>query len=199
MNSENKNIQIVGSKGFTLIELVVVLGIFILVIDVTVTIFLSVIQHQKRILAEEEMLNQASFAIEQISRGITSAVPDVTGTCLVQNLGGLYSLTHYNAATHFYQGIKFVTNEQGCQEFFIDADGFLKEVQNGGEPQNIISPQFLISYMKFVINGDKAIKDSVVSGLQTPRVTMVLKVVNTEDGALSEKVIQTTISARNYK
>ena len=131
-------------RGVTLIELVVVLAVFMIIISVTVSIFISIIQHQKRILAQQEFLNQISYVAEYMSRSIRMAVKDTTGACL--NGGpGLYSLKNYDASSGFYEGILFIANNGLCQDFTVDSiDGLLKESKNGvpAHGQHILSSKF---------------------------------------------------------
>lgn len=183
------------SKGITLIEAVVVLAVFMVIIEVTVSIFVSVIQQQKRILQEQDLLNQASYAIEYMSRSIRDAIKDKTGNCLLTS-GNIYSLTHYDPVASFYQGIKFVTKDNICQEFFFDTDGVLKEIKSTGQPQNILSSKFKIKYFRVILNGNKILQTASEKDLTQPRLTILLD-VETNDQNQHEKIIQTTISQKD--
>lgn len=183
------------SAGLTLIELVVVLAIFMLIIGVTVSIFISIVQHQERVLVEQESLNQTSYIEEYISRTIRSAVKDIAGSCL--NSGYIYLLTHYNSSAGFYGGIKFVTKDGVCQEFFLDTDGILKEIKNGQVPQGILSSKFAIKYVRFIVDGDKSLNSVSGNNKVQPRVTIVLDIKTQTSLDQQEKIIQTTISNEN--
>ncbi|OGZ66398.1 MAG: hypothetical protein A3C50_02660 [Candidatus Staskawiczbacteria bacterium RIFCSPHIGHO2_02_FULL_43_16] len=189
-----------SSKGFTLLELVVVLGLFMLIMGVTVSMFISIIQHQKRILSQQEMLNQASYVQEYIARSLRTAAVDTAGTCLVQDAvaykGYTYLLTRFDAPTGFFQGIQFISGEGVCQEFFLDSDGTFKETKNGGAPQNLISGKFKLQHARFVINGNKNTWATLVGGAVWPRVTLSLAIKDSSYEKSREIVIQTTISKR---
>ena len=114
-------------KGFTIIELVVVLALFVLLIDASVGIFVSIVRHQRRTLQEQEFLNQASYLSEYVSKSLRTALKDEAGNCIGQNRS--YLMTHLDASSGFYQGIKFFAEDGACQEIFLDADGFLKEIK----------------------------------------------------------------------
>ena len=125
-----------SNKGFTLIELIVVMAVFLLIIGVAVGIFISVVQNQRKILSEQELINQASYAVEHMSKALRVAkkdtIGDVTqGGCLgVDYAGYNYMLTR--PVNGFYTGIKFInsSDNDACQEFFLD--GYvLKEIKNG--------------------------------------------------------------------
>ena len=187
----------VGERGFSLLELVIVLAIFMVAITTAVSIFASIVSQQRRILDEEELLSQASYALEYMSRAIRAAVKDDTGSCLGDsNIGYNYVLTNYDSASGFYEGIKFInqSNSNACQEFFIDLDGALKEIKNAGSAQSILSNAYNIKYGRFILN--KNVQGSSPDDLVQPRVTILLN-IQTKAQNPQEKIIQTTISQRN--
>lgn len=188
-----------SKKGFTLIELVVVLGLFMLVMGVTASMFISIVQHQKRILGQQEMVNQVSFVQEYVSRSLRGALPDTAGTCLAQDgvtyKDYVYLLARFDAPAGFYQGIKFISPEGVCQELFLDGDGVLKEIKNGGGSQALVSSKFKIHYARFIINGNKNTRAAAGSQVQ-PRITMSINIQDPSYENSQEMIIQTTISHR---
>lgn len=179
------------SKGFTLLELVIVLAIFATTLGIVASIFISMIKNQKGILSQQQLENQTSYLIEYISRAVRDAKIDSTGSCLSQSNRN-YLLTRHHAPSGFYQGIKFITKENVCQEFFLDTDGAIKEIKNGGVAQSIVSNTFTITHFRFILNGDKTIQVSSMGDLVQPRITFSLKA---RTSALEpEKIIQTTVS-----
>ncbi len=182
-------------KGFTLIELVVVLALFVLMIDSSVGIFISIIKNQRRVLQEQEFLNQASYVEEYISKALRTSVKDQEGDCLGQN--NIYFLTNYDNSSGFYQGIKILSEENICQEFFLDSDGILKELKSGGNPQPVLSSKFIVGAARFVINGDKTLSLARDADSFQPRVSVLLKVMTEINGAMEERWVQTTVSQRN--
>jgi len=191
-------------KGFSLIELVVVLSIFLIIISVTVDIFISMVQQQKRILEEQELLNQTSYVEEYMSKALRTAVKDINGSCL-GTIGYVYLLTHCNNGTlQACNGVKFInqSDNNACQEFFLDditnpANPSLKQIKNGSLAQNILSDKFKIKYARFIVDGDKTLHFTFGSDLVQPRITILLDVQTQTGGILQEKIIQTTISQRN--
>jgi prepilin-type N-terminal cleavage/methylation domain-containing protein len=188
------------NKGFTLIELIVVMAVFLFVIGITITIFISIVLHQKAVLAEQEFLSQISYVQEYMSKALRMASVATDDSCIPK--GYSYLLT---------KGIKFInqsdidleTGEALCQEFFLDAGGILKE-KRGSEPAvALVSKNLKINYIKFVINGsDGSCSDSNLCGAKNtdniqPRVTMLLSVKIPGDNQDVERIIQTTISQRN--
>jgi len=68
-------------KGFTLIELMVSLSIFVMIISASSGVLITTIRAQKKSLAQQELLNQTSYLMEKMSRAIRMAEKDKAGTC----------------------------------------------------------------------------------------------------------------------
>lgn len=203
------------SKGFTLIELIVVMAVFLLVIGTAMGIFISIVKQQKRILAEQELLNQASYVMEYMSKAIRMAEKDDAGGCLTEGVvsypGYTYLLTRADPGG-FYRGIKFInqSDNNACQEFYLDnaVQGdtstplVLKEIKNGVpiEGALLTSEKFNIEALRFGINGHDGCYGEPVKCPQTeggnnqPRITILL---NIRMDAQSVKKFQTTVSQRN--
>jgi len=184
------------------VELVVVLSVFMFIIGVTTTIFLSIFSQQKRILQAGEALNQSSFAMEYVSRAARMSIVDPSGSCLVdENMAGhpgyFYLLTHYDSASGFYQGIKLLGNDGVCQEFFLDQDGVFKEIKDGAAAQNLLSEKFPLAYARFVVNGDKTLFGASQNDPVQPRVSMAIKMQLQENGILKDRILQTSVSQIN--
>jgi prepilin-type N-terminal cleavage/methylation domain-containing protein len=193
-------------KGFTLIELVVVMAVFLFVVGAVIGIFLSVVQHQRKILSEQQLLNQISYVQEYMSRALRMAAADASGSCLgSSNAGYIYLLTRYDSVSQVFKGIKFMnqSDNNACQEFFLDTDGVLKEIRNGASPVAITSSVLQINSVMFSINGSDGSAKGCVSANQCgasdtdavqPRVTILLNVSIPGETA---RTIQTTVSQRN--
>jgi type II secretory pathway component PulJ len=191
------------NQGFTLIEVVFVLALFLMVIGVTISIFLSILDQQHRILTEQELLNQGSYVFEYMSKGLRMAVKDQDGSCL-GDTGNTYVLTHCpNGDTEPCEGVKFINQSDGnsCQEFFLDTESdpqqpMLMEVKDGGQAQPLLSGGFDITKAKFVLDGDQALQQTASGDGFQPRLTMLLDLKTKGDSPV-EKTVQTTVSIRN--
>ena len=205
----NKRKSILGlsgesGAGFTLIELVVVLAIFFIILAAMVDVFISMVKHQRRILEEQELLNQMVYVTEYMSTALKAAAKDPTGTCLGA-AGNIYVLTHCTGGIASpCNGVKFINQLDGnaCQEFFLDeaanpSNPPLREIKNGGAPQNILADKFKVKYGRFVLNGDKTLHTASIADLVQPRITFLLDVQSQMPGTALEKIIQTTVSQRN--
>ena len=209
--------------GFTLIELIVVMAVFLFIIGAAIGIFLSIIQYQKKVLSEEEILNQISYVEEYMSKALRMAKVELNENCLkdstsaqpTDNPGFIYLLTRKDALG-MYKGIKFLnqsdidstTNDPVCQEFFLDTDGVLKEIKGDGSPVALSPADMKINYVKFSVNGSDGsasnCTDPVACGASgadnnQARVTILLNVSIPGDNqtAGTTRTIQTTVSQRN--
>lgn len=205
------------SKGFTLVELIVVMAVFLLVIGAALVIFISVVQHQRKILSEQELLNQVSYAQEYMSKALRmakAATRDEDASCLDGNIGYIYLLRRPDSKTGLYRGIKFInqSDNNACQEFFLDnetdpAHPVLKELKNSANDSDAValtSASLQIEFVRFGINGSNgcyggsACPDGIsdADDLQ-PRVTILLGVKTRGSEQEPARIIQTTVSQRN--
>ena len=166
-----------SGAGFTLIELIVVMAVFLFVIGAAISIFISIVQNQKKVLSEQQLLNQISYVEEYMSKALRMAKAETTENCLLDTHGAntdypgyIYLLTRYDASLQAFRGIKFI-NQTGdssgnpiCQEFFLDnavsgdtnAPLVLKELKNSTNDSNAVplTPSNLqITSARFSING----------------------------------------------
>jgi len=191
------------SRGFTLIELLVVIAVLLFVVGTAIGIFISVVNHQRIILNEQELLNQTSYVLEHMSKALRMAGKDWDGSCLGEDyIGHNYLLTHQNLSSGFYEGIKFInqSDNSACQEFYLDTSaGTLKEIKNNGDAIAITSDKFIINFIRFGINGKNGSasdEETDNEGVQ-PRVTIYLDIQTDGDSDGQSKKIQTTVSQRD--
>lgn len=187
-----------NNKGATIIELLVVLSVFVFIIIVTISIFISVTQRQRSVLKEQELLNQTSYVIDYMSRKIRMAVADSVGSCA--GFQKDYLLTRHDAQSGFYQGIKFISDDNNCYEFFLEGGIFKVQVGSTGTYE-ILSPsdfnKFTIKYVRFIINGDKNIESNSSTNLRQPRITTSFDLLTEASPSQKERIFQTTNSRRN--
>jgi prepilin-type N-terminal cleavage/methylation domain-containing protein len=203
-------------NGFTLVEMIVVMAVFLFVIGAAVTIFVSILQQQKKILSEQEFLNQISYVEEYMSKALRAAKAATSSECI--SGGYIYELTRPVGSPLVYTGIKFLnqtnldnSGNPTCQEFFWDTDGILKEEKNNNSATitPLTSSNLKINSVRFAINGadgsvsgQKCANNPNFCGAQTtdplqPRVTILLNVQIAGDSESPKRTIQTTVSQRN--
>lgn len=188
------------SKGFTLIEIIVVMAVFLLIIGTALGIFISIVFNQRRILAQQELLSQASYVVEYMAKGFRMAGKDLAGDCVGE--GYTYQLKNFSGGA--WQGIKFVNQSDNniCQEFFLDGS-VLKEKKNGGDAVQVTGASLKINSLKFSINGHDPsdqnceFAPSESCGTGQPRVTILLDIKSQGDENQPSTIVQTTVSQRD--
>lgn len=200
-----------GNKeyGYTLIEVLIASAIFFILVAGPTGLFISALRSQTRILAQREIIDNTSHAIEYMSRALRMAKKELnctdklnptTCSCLKNNGYG-FNYEEVNSrilggTTYNGLGIKFNNYESPsvCQEFFWDqSDNRIKESKNGGTPNALTSDD--IEVIRFKINpGGWDQSDN-----KQPRVTLLLEmeVKAQRPEGRSKLKIQTTISQRN--
>lgn len=213
------------TKGFTIIEMIVVVAVFLFIVGVAISIFISIVQNQKKVLSEQQLLNQISYTGEYMSKALRMARTARTNLdydCLgINNMGYVYLLTRYDQSLGLFRGIKFVNQSDvdslgnpACQEFFLDnttdpSRPVLKELKNSnydGDAVALNSSDLQINSVRFSVNGSDGsglgcseldrCGASELDSVQ-PRVTILLDVKISADNQEPDRIIQTTVSQRN--
>ncbi|MBI4101528.1 MAG: prepilin-type N-terminal cleavage/methylation domain-containing protein [Candidatus Nealsonbacteria bacterium] len=167
------------SGGFTIIEMLVAVAIFSLVAVASSEIFVFSIKGQRKYLASQEILDQASYFMEYASKAIRMAKKDVDGVCIGPKLN--YQKTHGG------QGIRFKNYQGICQEFYLEG-GQLKE-DKGGVVSSLTSGNLQV--VSFNIGPEDAWDQE---DTDQPKVTFFLEIQGKEQAKIK---IQTTVSQRN--
>lgn len=186
------------NKGFTIIELLVVVSVFSSIVFIISSLFISVFKQQRKTLNQQELLNQTGYVVEYMGRALRMAKEDVSAenSCITSGTRN-YQITT-EAGSYSGKGIRFLNNSAGgpCQELFWDQTSqMLYESKNAG----IASPTFLplfadyIRIEKFGI----VLSETIASPNYQPRVTVSMKVKIGFGSESAEKQIQITTSQRN--
>ena len=207
-----------NSKGVTLIELVVVLAIFILIFGAATAILLSIIQHERAILVQNQALNELSYMEEYVTKALRMAKFAVSPEdleCMSSNAGYAYLLTRYDNTSQKFSGIKFINSSENdtCTEFFLDTNEsprpILKVLKSNAplsQAVSLSSDNLDIQSISFALNGkdgeffllENCANDITACGVGSgnnvqPMVTMLLHY--TFEADLQEsRFLQTTVS-----
>lgn len=172
-------------KSFTLVEMLVVIGIFSLVVEAIVGIFISAISVQRKILATQEVLDQISYVLDYMSRAIRMAKKDDIEIYNIQKncLNG--DKVNYEIDTF---SLKFRNSKNECQRFYLSNNQIWEEREGIILP--LTSQKVKVINLKFQTSGEGQ------NDFLQPSVTIFLEIEGT--GKYVPKMrIQTTISQRD--
>lgn len=132
------------NKGFTLIEILVSLGLFSLMAGILASLFSVSITTQQQSLTIQKLVNHSSPMAEYITRSLRQAKKEINQGCL--SAAGLnYELTHFGS------GIKFINRDGQCHEFFLDGER-IKELR-GSQTLFLSSDDVKVLTFRFVLQG----------------------------------------------
>ena len=182
------------NKSYTLIEVLVAVGIFTIIIAAPTGFLVGSLKGQQKALASQKLLDNTSYALEYISRALRMAKKEfsteLATACLLEDSTILYGYNYQ--ITRSETGLRFINYKEECQEFFLEQKR-LKESKDGIE-NYLTSEDLEITSLKFQLSGQAQ------TDAEQPRVTLFLEI----KGGKSLKAelrplikIQTTISQRN--
>lgn len=167
-----------NNSGFTLVEMLVSVTIFILTITAISTLFVYAIRAQRMNLAYQELLSETSYAMEYMSRAIRMAKKDEDGSCITVAINLNYYLDGQCLIFENYKG--------ECQKFCLEGIR-LKEEKNGVSAY-LTSPNLEVLSFNVNLSGESSSDD------QQPLVEIFLEIEGRENSRIQ---IQTSISQRD--
>lgn len=179
----------VPSAGFSLLELVVALGIFILMVLAMGGIFSQVIASQRAVIANKNVQESLSYALEVVAKELRSArrdnfdgSPDCFGAA---NDERIYASS---------SGELLIQNKsQQCVKYYLNNATLMRWASSTPNPviASTTSSQVRITGFDFLISDDD---------VSQPRVTLKLEAEAASGPASKQKFkVQTTISSRFYE
>ena len=171
-------------KGFTLIELIVSLGLFAFVAVVSTSVMIAVIDGNKKTRSRVEAMDNLSFALDSITREIRvgSSYDCVAPIALIDTgdcAGGDVHIGFLSSELQFIE-YRFDTGRMQRQ---VDSAGWI-DMTGGGV--NILDAQF------YVQGSDPAPGDT-----EQPHITIVIEGISGGDpDTNSTFIIQTTVTQR---
>ena len=209
-----KKSGLISSKGLTLIELIVALSIFALVVPLATGLLVSIVQNQRNLLTQQDIMNQANYVTEYMGKALRTAIRSNDSTCLPEpdmnyeliDCGGI------SPSGSSGNGIKFInhTDNDSCQTFCLNAGGHLEEIKTktvGGISTtytNNLTPSnyYVSSFNVFISSDTQDLK-------YQPRVTFFVEMQGCDPRESPENLqtckasnpplirVQTTVSQRN--
>ena len=188
-------------NGYSLIEVLVAVGIFTIIIAAPTGFFVGSLKGQLKTLASQKLLDNTSYCLEYISRSLRMAKKELNcsdindpATCSCLKSEG-YGFNYENPEGNL-SAIRFINYKGECQEFFLDeSDNRLKESKNGATPVALTAEDLEIISFKI---GPAESWDQ--DDTDQPRVTLFLKIKGAkgQNPELRPEIkIQTVISQRD--
>ncbi len=177
-------------KGFTLIEVLVSLFIFMILVGAITSAFITTIRTQQHILVEQKMFSEISYALEYMGRSLRLAQKDIAGNCLGSALKGNNYLITYEG-----RRIRFLNWDGQCQEFTIMNSSIQERISpnssycSGCSHFSITSSDINIERLKFNSGGS-----NYGQGVNQPKVVIAIN-LRSENLEIPMR-IQTLVSQR---
>lgn len=190
MKKEKKN-----EAGYTLIEMIVSVGIFAIVSVLIAQLFVVFSQTQQKSTIQQQIQSDARVVLAQISDRIRS------GTIDYASYGGTISSPTDQLYLIDENGISVLIEKSSSPTECPSAQSVpcLVISENGGTPTPMSSDKFTVDVVQFYIDPSTDPEPSSGPDIQ-PRVTMTLGItgVNINDALRSPTYIQTSASSRVY-
>ncbi len=180
-------------SGFTLVELLISVMIFSIAIAGILGVFNFMIKSQSKILNTQEVLDQASYVMEYMSRSLRMAQKEQN--CLIEDpcLDNIDKGCDYNyQLTKGGRGIKFINYHNECQEFYWNTTDKCLMKKISGQETPLTSSNLEINAFEIDISGDG------VGDNDQPKVTIFLDIEKAGGTSGDAGIkIQTSVSQRN--
>lgn len=193
IGNKQKRTSNINSAGYSIIEALIAMSIFITVVTVAVDAFINAIEAQRVVVFEETIAENVNFAMEFISRQMRTAIHDPDGNCVT--IGNTFSSVGPGI-------IKFRNAGGQCLEFRIQTStGKLRYTSDATVPPGAREYVELISSgLVFVDSFDVILDGQNAGDNEQPRVTIVIEASgvpqNPTDPQNVTMTIQTTVTTR---
>ena len=186
--------KIADSRGFTLAEMLVAVGVFAVTMAVSSSIFINVNNLQQQTANMGKLQNEGRYVLEKISKEIRGRELDYASTIL--------------SATGTAESLAFKKDEFGdVYRIYFDAAAasVRVEVINGAEEKNAALSSEAVIVEKLIFKVSPLADPYGIAALgppfEQPRVTisMVLKNRDVPDKYRKTLLLQTTISSKIYR
>lgn len=213
-------------KGFTLVEMIVALGLFSVVATVAVGALMTMIGTNEQLQAERSVMTNLSFALDSMTREIRTGTKYYCAERPDYSPGGhdaIFDLsdsqeelgdTTQDCATgrgagSGLQGVSFIEGGDSITSavtgqrilYFYDRtdgpnDGKIMRRVGDEEAQSIVSSGIYITDAEFFVTGSAPLSADAGEADQ-PAVTIVIKATDVDDPEAKEYKIQTTVVQRS--
>jgi prepilin-type N-terminal cleavage/methylation domain-containing protein len=171
-------------KGFTLIEIMVSLSVFIIIMTVSLGSILSILNSSEKSQTKKTAMDNLNFALESMSRTIRFGTNFYCGTT-ASNPPGANDCA--SSATSFS-----VRDSNGALIVYSLSNGKIMKAVNNGTANAVTSGEITITRLTFYVFGSSGWPD-----LHQPRVIVSLSgIVGTKTATASSFNLETSVSQR---
>lgn len=174
--------------GFTLLEMIISMGVFAIAALIGVSSLLALTNAQKKALVFQSTQDNLRFAVEAMAREIRTGNFYYCGS----NLDDIPATPSFKDCSFGGPSLNF-TNVSGQRVTYQALQNRIQKSQNGGAFQAITSSDIGIEYLTFFVIGSPSDDDF------HPRVTLVARGVSGSGFSRSELSLQTTVSQRTIQ
>jgi prepilin-type N-terminal cleavage/methylation domain-containing protein len=210
------------TAGFTLIEMIVSLGVFAIVATIAVGALLALIGSSQQTQGEQIVMTNLAFALDSMTREIRTGFnfyctsyanpsaggpnnifnslnnPDtILGTNTLDCAGGKDPSTHQLHGISFYESGNSITGATANRiTYFHDgaADTIFRRI-GGGPPEAVVSSDIRIERLEFFVTGSRSLSGSPSDALQ-PVITIHIEARRRDDPNEKPYYLQTTVTQR---
>ena len=205
-------------SGFTLIEMIVSLGVFSLVITIAVGALLTLMASSKRLQGEQSVMTNLSFALDGMTREIRTGsfyFCDSAGSDngpnnifnptvnLDSRLGNNTQDCPNGANGNGFHGLAFkeggdsiTASEERILYYFNQSDQMIYRRVGSAEPQSIVSSGIVVKRLEFIVTGSQKLTAGGNSTTDQPAVTIFIEAAETADPTSKSYYLQTTVEQR---
>lgn len=206
---QNQNFLIgikMNQKGLTLIEILVVVGVFSGLTTLISGIFLTNFEMQRRTMAIQKTMGETSYAVEYMTRAIRMAQNDHNGECLEEGREGFTYGIPVDGSGQDQQGIQFINHRGECVKFFLNSDrGVIKKAIRDDGSDNWSEYDLssgLLKFNSFKTEANVVPEDNSNLYVDQPSVTLLLDVDFLKSEYVDDELwwssrIQTTVTRRS--
>lgn len=176
-----------SNQGFTIVELIVAMGVFIVIVTIAVGVFVSTVRNQRSLTALMAVNNNAGSVLEQMAREMRTGYRfcgDQSGGNACDESGNEVSFTNYAGSEVRYA---------------LTATGSIVREVAGGDAESLTASETEITYLWFTVVQHGA-PGGLVDDVCSPwRMTIAMGVRPRGDtDATRETKLQTTVSSRVF-
>lgn len=216
------NNKFIAKAGFTLIEMIVSLGVFAVVVTTAVGAVLMLIATNQQLQGEQSVMTNLSFALDTMTREIRtgtniycvtranyfdggsdnefddsnspeSIIDDNVADCST----GRFPENHQLQGVSFYEGGGSITAAAGARRimYYYDADQktLMRRVGNQ-DAQSIVSSGLVIQNAEFFVTGTSRLETT--DDAEQPTVTLYIEAQEKDDSSAKTYYISTTVTQR---